>query len=106
MSNDAAPTVGNTFGYALSYLQQGLRVQRAGWNGKGQWVALMPAMVVPEGMVNGRTKRFVPAGDLNVGGYLVLMNAQGIWQPGWVPSQGDMFATDWSVIDAMPVSET
>jgi hypothetical protein len=85
------------FGEALERLKVGERVARAGWNGKGMWLCYMPPVVVPEGMVNGRTKRFVPSGDLNVGGYLVMWTAQGVWQPGWLASQADMLSEDWEV---------
>ena len=87
------------FGEALEALKDGQRVQRAGWNGKGMWLAFMPSVKIDEGLVNGRTKKFVPTGDLNVGGYIVMWTAQGVWQPGWLASQPDMLADDWSVID-------
>jgi len=86
------------FGQAVDLLRNGHRVSRDGWNGKGMWLCLMPATVIPEGLVNGRTKKFVPNGDLHVGGYVVMMTAQGVWQPGWLASQADMLADDWAVL--------
>lgn len=86
------------FGQALTALKAGRRVCREGWNGKGMWLAMMPAMTVPEGMVNARTKVFVPRGDLHVGAYIVMWTAQGTWQPGWLASQADMLADDWMVV--------
>ncbi len=85
------------FGEALERLKAGEKVCRAGWNGKGMWLCYMPPVVIAEGIVNGRTKRFVPTGDLNVGGYIVMWTAQGVWQPGWLASQADMLAEDWGV---------
>ncbi|PHM52406.1 Thoeris anti-defense Tad2 family protein [Xenorhabdus hominickii] len=35
-------------------------------------------------------KRIVP--------HLDLKNAQGVMQPGWSPSQSDLFAEDWIVV--------
>ena len=90
--------VGLTFGAAIERLKNGDRVARAGWNGKGMWLAYMPGMTVPEGMVNARTKSHVPAGDLHVGAYIVMWTAQGVWQPGWLASQADMLADDWQVV--------
>jgi hypothetical protein len=87
-----------TFGEALEHLKNGDRVARAGWNGKNMWLAYMPPVTIPEGMVNGRTKKFVPVGDLVVGGYVVMWTAAGVWQPGWLASQADMLADDWSVV--------
>ena len=58
------------FGAALALAKIGHRIARDGWNGKGMFVAYMPPVVIPAEKVNERTRRFVPEGDLNVGGYL------------------------------------
>ena len=86
------------FGQAVEQLKSGQRVARAGWNGKGMWVCLMPAAVIPEGLVNERTRKFVPSGELRVGAYLVLWTAHGVWQPGWNASTPDILADDWEVV--------
>lgn len=86
------------FGEAIKTLKNGERVRRGGWNGKGMWLALMPEFVVPEAMVNVRTKKHVPAGDLPCGAYIVMWTAQGVWQPGWLASQADMLSDDWEVV--------
>ncbi len=86
------------FGEAVEAAKGGSRIQRSGWNGKNMWVCLMPSVVIPEGIVNGRTKTFVPTGDLNVGAYFVMWTAAGVWQPGWLAAQPDMLADDWSVL--------
>ncbi len=86
------------FGEAILALKAGQRVARSGWNGKSMWLAYMPDVVIPEGMVNGRTKKFVPTGDLRVGGYVVMWTAAGVWQPGWLASQADMLSDDWEVL--------
>lgn len=71
---------------ALEYALRGSRIARSGWNGKDQWV------------------KKIPAGNATYQGYdmqdcLGLKNAQGQMQPGWLPSQGDIFAKDWMVLD-------
>lgn len=86
------------FGQAIEALKDGKRVARLGWNGKGMWLALMPEMTVPEGMVNARTKAHAPTGDLHVGAYIVMWTARGVWQPGWLASQADMLADDWMAV--------
>lgn len=86
-------------GEAVVALKDGKKVAREGWNGKGMWLCFMPGVTIAEGIVNGRTKKFVPAGDLNVGGYIVMWTAQGVWQPGWLASQPDLLAEDWVVVD-------
>ena len=88
------------FGEALKALKRGERVSRAGWNGRGMWLALMSATVIPDAQVNARTKAHHPSGDLNVGAYIVMMTAQGVWQPGWLASQADMLSDDWEIVGA------
>jgi hypothetical protein len=66
------------FEFALRLLKAGKRVAREGWNGKGQWIAMMPVDSQP---------------------YIALWNAQCKWQPGWVPSSDDLFAEDWVEIE-------
>lgn len=90
--------VAMTSGAAIASAKRGERVARLGWNGKGMWVCYMPRVIIPEGLVNGRTKQFVPEGDLHVGGYFVMWTASGIWQPGWLASQEDLAAEDWVVL--------
>jgi hypothetical protein len=86
------------FGQAIEAAQGGQRITRANWNGKGMWVCFMPPTTIPSGLVNGRTRTFVPEGDLVVGGYFVMWTAAGVWQPGWLASQADMIADDWDVV--------
>lgn len=89
-----------TYGDAIAAMKDGLRVYREGWNGKGMWICHMPGTTIPSDLVNGRTKKFVPSGDLIVGGYFVMWTAHGVWQPGWLASQADMLADDWQVWEA------
>lgn len=95
------------FGSALDKLKEGLKLQRAGWNGKGQFVAVMPSLSLqphncPDNVakVNARTAKHIGEDTpLMCMPYLALFNAQQQWQPGWVPSQGDLFAEDWQVVE-------
>jgi hypothetical protein len=90
------------FGQALEALKEGKKVSREGWNGngKGMWIALMPALYLDAGTVNGRTRRFI--GDetpLDSQPYIAMWTAQGKWQPGWLCSQPDMLAEDWCIVE-------
>ena len=38
MSAGIAADRGFDFGTALAFMRRGIRVQRAGWNGKGMWI--------------------------------------------------------------------
>lgn len=79
-----------TFGEAFEHIRSGAQaIRRAGWNGKNQHVYVedMLSYTVQGGVFKGHRREYLPV--------LVLLNAQGHHQPGWVPSQGDLFATDW-----------
>lgn len=84
--------------HALKHLAEGRRVRLAAWARAGEWVCFMPPVVIPEALVNGRTKRFVPTGDLRVGGYYVQRTAEGIWQPGWGASPEEKSDDTWELL--------
>lgn len=89
----------NSIGWAVEQLREGRKVRRAGWNGKGMWLCMMPSVEIPEGLVNGRTRQHLPQGvDLRCGAYVVMWTADGTWQPGWLCSQADLLATDWELV--------
>jgi hypothetical protein len=69
------------FGLAIHYLKDGKKVCRAGWNGKGMWVALQ----VPD----QHSKMSLP--------YLYMFTACKNLVP-WQASQADMLADDWMVV--------
>lgn len=95
------------FGDALETMKQGKMVGRAGWNGKRQFAVMMPALFLhphsseePGLKVNDRTAKHIGVDTpLDSQPYCALFNAQGKWQPGWVPSQGDLFADDWQIVE-------
>ena len=70
---------GLTFGVALEMLKKGRRVARAGWNGSGQFVFLMPAMPPCRA-------------------YLALKTVQDDIAT-WAPSCSDALAEDWTVLE-------
>lgn len=96
------PTSGMTFGLALEALQRGERVCRAGWNGKGMWLVLVPGTARAElregtpyrNALNESTCEILPHIDM------WTVNAEGrrAMLPGWLASQSDMLATDWMVV--------
>lgn len=87
------------FSEALILLKEGKKLSRTGWNGKNQWVVMMPALYLEAGMVNGRTRKFIGDNPLDSQPYFALMNTQGKWQPGWVPSTGDLLSEDWIEVE-------
>ena len=66
------------FGHALRAMKRGERVFRKGWNGRGMWLEL---------------RHFSKRSGLEP--CIVIRTTQGKMQPGWVPSQADILATDW-----------
>lgn len=73
---------GFDFGEALRAMRAGLRVQRAGWNGKGMWLGLQ----VPD----QHSKMTLP--------YIYMSTVTGDLVP-WLASQTDMLAQDWSALE-------
>lgn len=94
------------FGEALVHLKQEKKLARKGWNGKGQFVVMMPALYLPpfnaldtNRKVNDRTAKHIGVdAPLDSQPYFALFNAQKKWQPGWIPSTGDLFAEDWVIV--------
>lgn len=88
------------FGEAIQALKDGKKVAREGWNGKGMWIALMPALYLDKDIINGRTKKHIGEGvDLDSQPYLVMWTAAAKWQPGWLASQADILAEDWTIVE-------
>jgi hypothetical protein len=69
------------FGEALDALKRGRKVTRAGWNGKGMWLALQ----VPD----EHSKMRRP--------YVYMRPVDGDLVP-WIASQSDLLAEDWSIV--------
>lgn len=96
-----------TFGAAILALKAGQKVARAGWNGKGMWLVLMPALYLPpfntqgtERKVNDRTAKWIGEDKpLDCQPYIAMWTAQQKWQPGWLASQADMLAEDWMIVE-------
>lgn len=94
-------------GWAVAEMRKGAKVCRAGWNGKGMFIVLMPRLQLPpyntqgtERKVNDRTAKFIGEdAPLDSQPYIAMRNAQGQWQPGWLCSQADLLANDWLVAE-------
>jgi hypothetical protein len=69
------------FGWAIRQIRTGAKVQRAGWNGKGMWIA----MEVPDAQGSKRRRS-----------YIYMSEANGMIVP-WAASQTDVLATDWRI---------
>lgn len=83
------------FGSGIYLMQKGKRVMRAGWNGKGMFVYIVPAASYPA----QRNAKGVLVGDypndmVPYSAYIALKTASGEVVP-WTISQSDALATDW-----------
>ena len=95
------------FGEALELLKAGRPVARAGWNGKGMFIVLMPRLQLPpfntqgtDRKVNARTAKWIGVDQpLDCQPYIAMYTATKQWQPGWLASQADMLADDWMTFD-------
>ncbi|ENH6340918.1 DUF2829 domain-containing protein [Burkholderia vietnamiensis] len=95
--NDIEAAARFDFGAALASLKTGARVARAGWNGKGQFVYLVPAASYP--VQTGAAKAHFGEGSLvPYNAYLALKGVDDTVST-WVPSVTDCLAEDWHVVE-------
>ncbi len=102
------PTDALSFGHALVALEEGKKVARAGWNGKGMFVYLVPAASYPAETEAAKTywadkqplteENTVAPIMVPYGAYFALKSAQDIVNT-WVPSISDALADDWQIIE-------
>jgi hypothetical protein len=95
------------FGDAIRSLKIGRRVARAGWNGKGMFLVLVPGsqgLTVDEG--RPLAKAGLPLGtQFNYLPHIDMWTAQGDMVP-WLASQTDVLAEDWMEIVALDIPDT
>jgi hypothetical protein len=94
------------FGDAIRAMKMGKKVARAGWNGKGMWVAYTPGSTFPkeyarEGhAAKHRADEIATAsGDVVLLPHLDMRAADGTMVVGWLASQTDILAEDWGVVE-------
>lgn len=94
---DYQPVDAMSFGHALHALKAGKRVARAGWNGKGMFLFLVPGsrFTVNRAPLLG----IYPEGtQIDYHPHIDMKTAQGYVVP-WLASQADMLADDWTLVD-------
>ena len=101
--NMAAPN-NFSFSVALERLKNGDRVARAGWNGKGMYLWLMPAATVKaEWCKEPHLKELAEnnGGEIECLGsirmYTVDASGRRAVLTGWLASQSDLLANDWEI---------
>lgn len=89
---------GLSFSLVLERIKRGDRVCRAGWNGKGMFLFLVPGSrfavnrapllgIYPEGTI------------IDYHAHIDMKTAQGYVVP-WLASQSDLLADDWEIVRA------
>ncbi|MEI5996814.1 DUF2829 domain-containing protein [Paraburkholderia bengalensis] len=93
-----------SFGDALVMLKAGKKVARSGWNGKGMWLALScnGTREVPAASFwapPNREYAEANGGAATVLPSITMKTATGEILMGWLASQTDMLAEDWTVVE-------
>lgn len=84
------------FGVALQLLKAGQRVARAGWNGKGIFLFLVPGSTFK--VNRAPLLGIYPEGtEINYHAHIDMKTATGEIVP-WLASQTDVLATDWVLV--------
>lgn len=94
--------VERNFGWALERLRDGKRVARAGWNGKGMYLWVLPAaQIKAEWCKETHLKQLAEnnGGEIECLASIRMLTADKKVLTGWLASQSDMFATDWEIIE-------
>lgn len=93
---------GLDFGSALRMLRAGARVARAGWDGKGMWLVMVPGTAKAKLADGTPYKRALNADECEILPHIDMwtVNADGrrAMLPGWLASQTDMLSDDWRIV--------
>ena len=91
------PADGLTFGLAIEALKKGLCISRAGWNGKGMFVYLVPADSYPARTPAAKA-RFGADALVPYNAYMAIKNVNNTVST-WVPSVNDCLSEDWAIVE-------
>lgn len=99
------PVDGMTFGMAVEAMKRGKKVARKGWNGKGMWLCVPlcngPKEVPAHSLWGKPNAEYAErnGGTAKVMPYVTMKAADGSVVMGWLASQTDMLAEDWTVVE-------
>jgi len=82
------------FGEAISFLKEGMKVARKGWNGKKQYIELATNI----SYVNASEEVVNCEHDAIGNKAIAFVGTSGV-QMGWLASQADMLAEDWVIVE-------
>ena len=81
------------FGQAIIEMRKGKKLQRNGWNGKGQYIELATNI----SYVNDAGE-VINCNHENIGNCAIAFVGTSGVQMGWLASQADMLADDWQEV--------
>ena len=88
------PTDGLSFGLAIEAAKKGMKIARAGWNGKNQHVELACCIsYLTKGGFHVNVNHNAIGNNA-----LAFVGTSGV-QLGWLASQADMLADDWMIVE-------
>lgn len=100
------------FGCALTWLKDGFKVARKGWNGKGMFIYLVRGTLIGKDFLRGEAaeainfvdqkRRFENKPiktDQEIGSHIDMKAADGSIVVGWLASQTDMLAEDYHIVE-------
>lgn len=83
-----------SFSDAIRYMKRGLKVARAGWNGKSQYIELASNI-----SYKNAAGEIVNCEHDAIGNQAVAFVGTSGVQIGWLASQADMLAEDWRIVE-------
>ena len=90
-------TSGMPFGLAVEAVKKGKKIARAGWNGKGMFLFLVPGSTFK--VNRAPLLGIYPEGtEINYHAHIDMKTADGTIVP-WLASQTDVLADDWIVVE-------
>jgi len=96
------------YGRALEYLQTGCFLTRTGWNGKGQFVYMVPGHTFSQELARGPVRIIadsLPEGqNITYRDHIDIRAVDGSLGV-WFASMSDTLASDWEVIDEKDLAE-
>lgn len=96
------PITDMTFGFAIEVLKKGFKVARKGWNGKGMYIWLKPAVTIKSDWCKDpMLKEIVDdnGGEAEALGTICMKTADNKILTGWLASQTDILSEDWIIVE-------
>ena len=81
------------FGEAIIAMRKGKKLQRKGWNGKGQYIELAKNI-----SYLNTAGEIINCDHENIGNCAISFVGTSGVQMGWLASQADMLADDWQIV--------